>query len=185
MGRLYPAAVELPDSGDTFKGSYATLAAAIGAAQTNDKLVINETIDLGSGAGVEINGKALTLDLNGQTVTHSGAAAITLKDTAGTALAVTDSSSTGNGELKAIGQYGIAIYNLSAGDVKVTAGTVSAAGGYAILNASTGKVTVEGGTLKATTGVAIYNSETGKVTVSGGGAEGLKAITSTTIRFIL
>ncbi|MFR5909150.1 MAG: beta strand repeat-containing protein, partial [Gemmiger formicilis] len=54
VGRLYPAAVELLDSGDTFKGSYATLAAAIGAAQTNDKLVINETIDLGSGAGVEI-----------------------------------------------------------------------------------------------------------------------------------
>ncbi|WP_347129062.1 S-layer homology domain-containing protein [Neglectibacter timonensis] len=189
VGWVYPAAVELLGSDDAFKGSYVTLDEAIGAAATGDKLKVIADINLGE-TGVDINGKALTLDLNGHTVSHSGSnsasAAIELKNSANTGLTVTDSSSGQTGTLEAVN---IAINNVSTGTVTVTGGTVSSTGAngtaisgstkvtggtvtasnYAI--ASEGAVTVEGGTVTATgaNGRAIYSSKvTGTVNISGG-----------------
>ena len=178
--------------GDT---PYDTLAAAIAAASSGDTLKITDTIDLGT-KGVNIDGKDLTLDLNGMTVTYSekgggDTAAIRLINNA--SLTVTDTSTAASGKLEstssgmairnmstgtvtvsggtvlATGQFGQAIYN-STGTVTVSSGTVLATGDYttAINNYSTGTVTVSGGEVSATTGYAIWNASTGTVTVSGG-----------------
>ncbi len=163
--RASSAVVELLRNG-TVQSKHDTLSAAItAAANSGDTLKILNDITLSS--SVTISGKKLTLDLNGKTITHSGGAAITLANSEGAGLTVTDGSGTGTGKLEETGEMGTAIYNLSSGEVKVTAGTVSAKGGYAILNVSTGAVTVTGGTLAATTGISIYNSNAGKITISG------------------
>ncbi len=193
VGRVYPAAVELLGSDDAFKGSYATLAAAIGVATTGDKLKVIADIDLGSGASVDINGIALTLDLNGHTVSHSGSeptsVAIKLINVEGTGLTVMDSSTFRNGKLEAVnvaihnafsgavtitggtvsstGQIGTAI----SGSTKVTGGTVTASGAYGAAISSDSAITVEGGTVKATAsnGRAISSSGVnGTVNISGG-----------------
>lgn len=175
--------------------NHATLADAITAAQTGDKLVITADIGL-DGVGVTINGKSLTLDLNGKTITYTGTGTgdlITLENSGG--LTVTGSGgklettssmgcaisnlSTGTvtitgGTVSATGSTGYAIYNSSTGTVMVTGGAVSAAGsvGYAISNSSTGTVTITGGTVSATgtSGRAIDNRSTGKITISGNAA---------------
>ena len=190
-------AVELLRNGSKVS-EHATLADAITAAQSGDKLVITADINLGDN-GVDINGIALTLDLNGHTVSHSGSttgnmAAIELKNTAGTGLTVTDSSIGQTGKLEAVN---IAISNVSggtvtitggtvsstgangdaisggsnSGEIKVTGGTVSASGANGRAIASAGAVTVESGTVTATSsnGQAISSSGfSGTVTISGG-----------------
>lgn len=181
-------AVELLRNGSKVS-EHATLADAITAANTGDTLKITAGIDLGT-TGVEISGKPLTLDLNGQTITYSGGdSAITLENSAG--LTVTDGSTGGKlettlgnaiyntstgtvtveGGTVSAANSSITIYNKSTGAVAVTGGTVSAAGssGAAIGNISTGTVTVESGTVSATgdSGTAIDNYSTGKITISG------------------
>lgn len=185
--------VELIRDGSSV-GSYTTLAKAIDAAQSGDKLVITQNIDLGD-TGVTISGKTLTLDLNGKTVTYSGtssnsgaiklenAASLTIMDdssaggklTADTNGMIIHNASTGtvtvkSGTVSASGELGIAIVNGSTGAVAVEGGTVSAAGAgaYAIMNNSTGAVTITGGTVSATNGaIAVYNISTGAVNISG------------------
>ena len=188
------AAVEITRDSSTTK--YTTLANAIENAQDSDTLKIIANIDLGE-TGVEISGKTLTLDLNGNTITYSGTgekSAITLLNDRGTGLTVTDSSTGKHGKLQATGDSGRAIlissanatvkveggtvsattgnaiFNNNTGTVIVSGGTVSATGtfGYAINNNSGGTINVSGGTVSAMTGRAIYNALTGTVTVSGG-----------------
>lgn len=147
-------------------GDFETLADAIQNAQEGDKLVITANIDLKT-TGVTISGKALTLDLNGKTITYSGSStAITLSDSMG--LTITDGGS--GGTVKA--NSGSAIWNNSTGTVTVEGGTVSASGslGTAIDNNSTGAVAVSGGTVSASgaDGTAIFNNSTGTVTVTDG-----------------
>ncbi len=145
-------------------GDFETLADAIQNAQEGDKLVITADIDLKT-TGVTISGKALTLDMNGKTITYSGSrTAITLSDSTG--LTVTDGGS--GGTVKATS--GSAIWNNSAGTVTIEGGTVSGSSGSAIANNFTGTVAVSGGTVSASgaDGTAIINNSTGTVTVTEG-----------------
>ncbi|MFQ9473031.1 MAG: beta strand repeat-containing protein [Oscillospiraceae bacterium] len=153
VGRVYPTAVELLGNDDAFKGSYVTLDEAIGAAATGDKLKVIADINLGE-TGVDINGIALTLDLNGHKITHSGSTAgnmdaINLVNSTGTALTVMDSSTGQTGKLEAVK---IAINNVSSGTVTITGGTVLSTGanGTAISGGSnSGEIKVTGGTVTA------------------------------------
>ena len=197
VGRVHPEAAKAvtvyEGSTTTERGQYDTLADAITAANTGDTLKITDNIDLGD-TGVTISGKSLTLDLNGQTITHSGSGpAITLTGDTGAGLTVTDDSTSGKlevasncaiwnlstgtvtvegGTVSATNSNGVAIYNSSTGTVTVSGGTVSAIGdsGSAIKNYSTGTIKVTGGTVSATGeyGTAIWNNSIGKITISGG-----------------
>ncbi len=179
VGKVYPASaatvVEITRDNNTTK--YTSLDAAITAANDGDTLKILDNINLGNGSGVTINGKSITLDLNGQTITYSGTysitegaesngSAITLANSA--SLIVTDSSNEKNGKLEATGSSGTAIYNESSGKIIIESGTVSALG-VAIHNKNNGAITITGGKLEATgsSGVAINNNSTGKITISG------------------
>ncbi|WP_207302900.1 S-layer homology domain-containing protein [Bacilliculturomica massiliensis] len=149
VGRVRPAptpaiAVELwrGDSKVSPDGDFDTLAAAIDAAQDGDTLKIMADINLGT-TGVDIKGKTLILDLNGQTITYSGDQnAISLVNTA--SLTVTDGGT--GGKLEATGNGGYAIMNGTSGTISVTGGTVSASGssGVAIADLSRGNIKISG-----------------------------------------
>ncbi|MCD7994975.1 MAG: S-layer homology domain-containing protein [Clostridia bacterium] len=158
-------------------GGYETLNAAIEAAVSGDVIKILKDITLPTKAstpGVTID-KTITLDLNGQTVTHGGTNVGSAIELTGTAsLTVTDSGGTdgnGNGKLLETGNYTKAIHHQSTGTVTVEGGTVSATGTdcNAVLS-SKGKIVVSGGTVSVTNNgsIALYSSDGADIEVTGG-----------------
>lgn len=158
-------------------GGYETLNAAIEAAVSGDVIKILKDITLPTKAstpGVTID-KTITLDLNGQTVTHGGTNVGSAIELTGTAsLTVTDSGGAdgnGNGKLLETGNYTKAIYHQSTGTVTVEGGTVSATGTdcNAVLS-SKGKIVVSGGTVSVTNSgsIALYSSDGADIEVTGG-----------------
>ena len=167
-------------------GTTLTLQAAIDAATSGDTLKITADIDLGS-TGVNIVGKGITIDLNGQMITYSGSThaifvgyngLLTVKDTAtdgkiqSTAEAIRNhyaSSQTNilGGKIESTSSSGT-IYN--EGTVNVSGGTVEITGsGNAIQSGASGTVNISGGTVqKASAGDVIYFDGDGTITVSGG-----------------
>ena len=158
-------------------GGYETLNDAITAAESGDVIKILKNITLPSQSstpGVTID-KTITLNLNGQTVTHggtNGGSAIEL--TGDASLTVMDSggaAGNGNGKLLETGNFAKAINHQSTGTVTVEGGTVSATGTYcnAVLS-SKGKIKVTGGTVSVTNSdaTALYSSDGAEIEVTGG-----------------
>ena len=168
----------------TNKIGYETLQGAISAASEGDTLAL---LDSFIESNIAVTGKAVTLDLNGKTLTAN-----TIGFTLGLNGQLTVKDSGTNGKILVNGTDADAIqvgninsaFTLESGTIEVdastgnainsTRGTVTVKGGsiiarnavYGIHNNSTAAVTVSGGTIEAKVG--IYNPQGGNVTVSGG-----------------
>ena len=151
--------------GDTY---YQTLAKAIAAAKENDTLTLLRDVDLGSDR-VTVN-KAVTLDLNGCTITSSHATNTLWLE----ASRVTVQDSKGNGKVTntGSGNNNIAVVvNGKGTEAYFKSGTVS--GNYAVFIQNGAKAVIEGGRYTGTYGVNTVgtNDETNKTTVEIRGGE--------------
>ena len=146
--------------GDT---EYATLADAVAAAQAGQTIEMlgDTTLD----ATVVIN-KAITLDLNGKTISAT-CEAFHISN----AFTVKDSSDPSTGSISTTGSK-VALFTKSAnGSIVIEGGKVESTGHYAIYNWKAGTVTINGGTVKATSANAIQNQDAGTITINGGDVE--------------
>ncbi|MCC8357146.1 MAG: carbohydrate-binding domain-containing protein, partial [Oscillospiraceae bacterium] len=175
---------------------YEDLADAVADANAATEAVtikLNDDVSITSSLTISNTSAAITLDLNGHSITCSDSSSNVLKVSSGATLTVTDG---GSGEGVISGTKGIesdgtlyftggtisatstGIYNVS-GTLNVSGGTVSVTGGttgevYAV-RSSGGTVSVSDGTISATGGATsygIYLSGTTEVTVSGGTISG-------------
>ena len=179
--------VETPDVAKIDETKYATLAAAVEAAQAGDEIVIIADIELAEAVTIPA-GKKITLNLNGKTV-------VATDNATGSYAMITnqgDLTITGNGTMTLTATndrdwnaYSSVISNTVGGKLTVNGGTIEHLGGtdmaYAIDNLTNGKGTyaetvINGGTIKSTyrairqflNGVEAQNI----LTVNGGTIEG-------------
>jgi len=124
--------------------SYATLQAAIDAAQANDVVTLLDDITLTEGVTVPA-GKTVTLDLNGKTIDAAYAAGSTTNhiyviDNKG------DLTITGNGTINTRGIYNYGTMTLENGTINAIDGN----GGYGVRNYAGATFTMNGGTIATT-----------------------------------
>lgn len=149
---------------ETVTTYYASLADAVTAAQNDDTITMLANEELS--ALVAIEGKNITLDLNGHTVSKSTGSALQVKGTG--ALTLTDSSDPNTGVVQATGakdKESDAVVVLAGGSFTLKSGTVDS-NTYGI--SSLGTVTVTGGTVLGDAGVLYKAGDSGTFTVSGG-----------------
>ncbi|OUN10382.1 hypothetical protein [Flavonifractor sp. An91] len=156
---------------------YATLSEALNKVQDGEtiKVLAPATVDMAE--TYAITGKAITLDLNGQTVTWntSAKAAITVKD--GGKLTIQDTSANEAGELAFTSTYNdsgdsTGIYVNPNGTFALQSGTISytAAKGRAIYVGVTGTFAMSGGTVKIAgrAKYGVYLSSNNSTNITGG-----------------
>ncbi len=183
----YTVGVEAEPVAEVNGTQYATLQAAIDAAQGGDTVKLLTDVQLSQGVDV---GKNVTLDLNGKTISNASDMAddYLLGVLHGGTLTVNDSSATGK---ISMGKKYCAIKITKAGNTAtfiaghpatliVNAGTIEGPN-YAISgNGNDGRgnsvITINGGTIRSTAGTAIYQPNTGDVTLNGGTITGLTGV---------
>ena len=161
----YAKWTEVPAVAQIVATKYASLADAVAAAQNGDTITMLANEELS--ALVAIEGKNITLDLNGHTVSKSTGSALQVKGTG--ALTLTDSSDSNTGVVQATGanaKESDAVVVLAGGSFTLKSGTIrSNTYGISIL----GNATVTGGTVIGDTDVLYKaNGASGTFAVSGG-----------------
>ncbi|MCH1942221.1 S-layer homology domain-containing protein [Holdemania massiliensis] len=110
MGKIYPqpkvAYVLILDASGTMKNRYETLAEAIEAAESGETVSLVKAIDLKQ-EGITFDKKAITLDINGLTISGNGTVALL---TVGKEASLTIQDSKTQGKIQSI-QAGIALEN--------------------------------------------------------------------------
>ena len=170
---------------------YATLSEALNKVQDGEtiKVLAPATVDMAE--TYEITGKAITLYLNGQTVTWNTSAkeAITVKD--GGSLTIQDTSANEAGELAFTSTYTAAgdstgIYVNPNGALTLQSGTISytaAKSGRAIYVGVTGTFAMSGGTVKiaGSAKYGVYLSSNNSTNITGGEIILSDTLTGTTL----
>lgn len=160
---------------------YATLADAFASAKDGETVTLVSFTELS--AQVELAGKAITLDLNGQTISWNGGlkkSGIILVHN-GADLTINDTVGTGKIYSGGENQAYAAVALTKDGDDAASPAVLTVNGGelegwyYAVVGNGQRHNTViniKGGTLKTAEGSAIYNPQNGQINIAGGVVEG-------------
>ena len=160
---------------------YATLADAFVSAKDGETVTLVSSTELS--AQVELAGKAITLDLNGQIISWNGGtkkSGIILVHN-GADLTINDTVGTGRIYSGGKNQAYAAVALTKSGDSDASAAVLTVNGGelegwyYAVVGNGTRHntvVNINGGTLMTAVGSAIYNPQNGQINIAGGVVEG-------------